>query len=465
MATPKTPAQLAEEATTLATSFEYVYHAGVLYAPAHYETGDMTVIPPDEAKCWIPQTPKVLQRTARAQFDTLFKQERELYAFLYMVQQESIPVDVRASKLLIKTTQGLRVLNEDGTLSEPDGTFIPNTIHWMLNEDEDDIAEVMSVITEWVGGDEEIALSLLRHLATSLAPHWSAGKYILLIGDGRNGKSVLGTMLEDLFGSNNCSKVKRQVIAKESPAVCDLNGKLLNLVMDGSAKFIEDSGTEKSLITGEAVGIRRLWDQGLTDVQTNALFMEGLNQEPKSRDKSSALQARMVRFIFPNTYAIDPVFFDHMRSERMLGAFLSLLIQNYVQRKDLAVMLAPTEAAITAQLEHMIANSLALQFMVELETTQPLGAEDTLVGMEVDELTQRFASWRLKQNDVLPWEGPAVLQLFSPLITTDRRSARASGKRNPGKVRYVTGLKKDALAVLAMMKEEEADATTDVVGD
>lgn len=459
MATTKTPKELATDAVTLASSFEYVYHGGILYAPMDYLSGDMSVIPPDDRKVWVPLDQQAIQRVARAQFDTLFRKEDELRSFINMVQQEAQYMDHASRRLLIKTTSGLKVLEVDGTLQDPDGTFIPNTIGWTLNEDPDDQASLWATITEWVGGDEEIATSLLRYLATALAPHWSAGKYVLFIGDGRNGKSVLMTMLEDLFGRNNCSHVTRQMISEGSVATCDLNGKLLNIVKDGPAEFVKDSGAEKSLITGEAIGIRRLYSQTLTTVQTNALFIEGLNQEPKTRDKSSALQARLIRFVFPNKYDDDLVFMQSMRSEKMLGALLALLIQNYVKHEDVAVMLAPTAAALAAQLEHMVNNSYALQFIQELEINEPLGAVDTLEDMPLDELAARFKSWRLKQGDMTAWDTPGVMQLFAPLIYTDRRSARVSGKKNPVKIKYVTGLKKDALSVLLSMKEE-ADATT-----
>ena len=463
MATPKTPTQLAAEAVTLATSFEYVKFNGRIYAPMDYETNDDTVIPPVDRKYWVPMTATDIQQKAYLQFDTLFKDDSQLRSFMFMVNQMATNITTVQPWLLIKTAQGLRVLHEDGKLHEPDGQFVPNMLLPVLNEDVDVRAQLMTTITAWLGGEEEEALSLIRHLATALAPHWSAGKYVLLIGDGRNGKSVLMTMLLDLFGRHNCSGVERQVISDGSPAAFDLNGKLLNLVFDGPAEFLKDSGREKSLITGEQISVRKLYSNEQSVIQTCALFVEGLNQEPKSRDKSSALQARLVRYWFPNKYVEDDVFFAEMRSERMLGALLSLLVDNYVKPEDKGVMLMPTSLSRQLQMEHMEDNSLAVQFIVHLEETTPLGAEATLLDTPFDDLVLQFQSWRLKVNDLTAWDKSALIHMFRPVLRTERRSTRLAGKNYPVKVRTITGIKHDMLEYLYTLKEEE-DATT-VVDD
>jgi hypothetical protein len=463
MATPKTAAELATEAETLATSFEYVKFNGRVYAPVDCETGDDTVIPPVDRKCWVPLSQTDIQQKARVQFDTLFRDDRQLNNFIFMVQQIATFTVSAKPWLLVKTEAGLKVLREDGKLYDPDGTFVPNMLVPVLNTDPDDKAELMSIITNWLGDEKDEAMSLLSHLATSLAPHWSAGKYVLLIGDGRNGKSVLMTMLQDLFGRHNCSGVERQVISDSSPGAFDLNGKLLNLVFDGPIEFVKDSGREKSIITGEQINVRKLYTNEMSVIQTNALFLEGLNQEPKSRDKSSALQARLVRFRFPNKYAEDDVFFERMRSERMLGALLSLLIDNYVLPSSKAVMLAPTAASMRLQMEHMEENSLAVQFVVHLEETEALGAEATLVDAPFDDLVTKFLSWRLQVNDLTAWDKSSLLSMFNPVLSTARKSARIAGKTNPVKVRTITGLKSEVLVYLESLKED-VHATT-VVDD
>ncbi|MGV0949433.1 MAG: DUF5906 domain-containing protein [Azonexus sp.] len=445
--------QLGEEAQQLATELEYVLYNGALYAPIDYVTGDRSALPAEEHRIWAQLTGDDLRHAALAQFNTQLINQSQEDSFTYMVRGAAKRVLHTSPRILVKTTAGLKALEVDGSLVDPDGTFVPNCINWTLNEDPDDKTEVAATILDWVGGDDELYASLMHHLATILAPHWSAGRYILLIGQGRNGKSVLMTMLKELLGKVNCSGVDRQMIAENNVAIHDLNGKLLNLVMDGSAEFLKDSGREKSLITGENTNIRPLYKGTLKEVQTNALFIEGLNREPKSRDKSTALQARLTRFIFPNEYPFNPLFAEHMRSERMLGALLSLMIDHYVTREEAFERLAPTAAALEAQHDHMVANSLALQYIVELEQTEPLGALETLVDMELRDLTSRFASWRLKQNDISPWTEEGVKEQFQPYVTFGRKSWRPKGG-NPTKIAVITELRPGALSILMTLKEE-----------
>ena len=446
----KTKRELAEEAAVLAASFECVRHNNLTYIPADYETLNHSVVPAQDRKIWIPLDRRMLQEKAKVQFGTLFANDSELMNFEFMVAQCAAAVHEPSETLLIKTMGGLKELMPDGSLAEPEGMFVPNTLSAQLNEDDGDRAEMRAILDEWLGDPEE-ATALLRHLATALAPGWSAVKYVLLLGDGRNGKSVLMQMMEKLFGRHNVSSVSRQEISDKSPVVTELNGKLLNIIYDGVATYLKDSGHEKSLIAGEPVGVRKLYSSELTPVQTNALFIEGLNREPKSSDKSSALQARIVRFWFPNVYADDLEFRDRMLSERMLGALLSLLLDNYVKKEEKAVMLAPTKASKELQLAHMYANSPALQYLAMLESSSAKGA-DSLIGVDADGLAQMFASWRIKNGDINPWSTPDVIELFRPAVLFERRSKRVNGKVI--KARVVAGFKKDTLEFIESLKED-----------
>lgn len=459
----KQPRDRAEEAFKLAQSYGLVHYRSTLYLPEDYEVPETGVPPTDPQRTsWRPLTRDQLRRIAAHQFDTLFASDAELSGFHFMVAQNSEPADEVATSLLVRTPDGLRRLDEYGDLVDVTGEFIPNTVGPVLNEDPALKEEIFSTIAEWVDSEED-ATSLLHHLATCLAPGYSAVKYVLLLGGGRNGKSTLMKMLVSLIGQDNTSNVTRQAIATQLPSVLDLNGKLLNIVFDGQAEYLKDSGAEKTLIAGEPFPIRRLYDSSNTLAMTNALFVEGLQTEPKSKDKSTALQKRLVRYNFPNVYPLNKAFERKMLGADHLGAFLSLLIDHYVHEDDLAAKLAPTSKAIELQIEHMYTNSTGLQFLKYLEENSVLGAEE-IVGESLDSIVQRFQSWRVKENDLNTWAAPDVVTQLTPLVDTVRKSARVNGKVQ--KVRVITGFKPEAEAFIDSMKGDQEDEESEaLVGD
>lgn len=455
----KPPAERAEIAFKMAQSLAMVRHKAVTYRPVHYETGEPMPDAVAGETMWVPVSRQEMQREAAMQYEMLFASDGELSNFDFMVSQNCYQIDKTPETLLVRTDGGLMELGPDGALQDPSGSFVPNTLRPMLNTNPDHKAEVLKVVSDWLDSDEE-AKSLLRHLATALAPHWSAVKYVLLLGEGRNGKGLLLKMMHALVGNENVSQVTRQAIAEKAPSVLDVNGKLLNLVYDGEAEYLKDSGAEKTLIAGEPLPIRRLYESTVTPAQTHALFVEGLNKEPKSVDKSPALQKRLVRYHFPNVFALDRAFEKKMLSEEMLGAFLALLIDHYVVEHDLAVMLAPTAKALELQLDHMYMNSLALQYLKYVEEHDTLGVTG-LLGTTLSEVAQGFKAWRIKENDLGTWSEPDVITQLQPLFVTERKSMRTNGK--VVKVRAVVSLKTEAAAFIESLKGEDDHVDTAAV--
>ena len=458
----KSKQKLSTEAHAMAVSLGLVRYRSQLYAPMDYETHEVGLAPVDR-QVWQPLTRDDIRDLAAAQFSTLFGTEAELSGFHFMVTQNATPYNHEVSGLFVRTTAGLRVLNSRGALVAPDGRFLPNYLKPALNENKADKKAVFNIIAEWVGGEAD-AHSLLNHLATCLAPNWSAVKYVILLGEGRNGKGVLLKMLSGLFGVENISHVTRQHMAEQNPVVTELNGKLLNVIFDGQADYLKDSGTEKTLVAGEPVPIRKLYESSSTIVQTNALFIEGLNLEPKSKDKSSALQKRLVRFGFPNVYPLDPKFAKKMVSERRLGAFLSLLIDHFVTEDNVVQALALTAKSVDLQLEHTFTNSIALQFFQYVTLNDPLG-QDSLLGVPVTDLANRFRAWRVKENDLGLWAEPDIKALFKPLLNMERKSVRVNGSVT--KAWVTTSFRDEAIGYLNTLKGDEADETEqlEVVGE
>lgn len=449
-------ATLARAARTVAESYELVQHGSHTFIPCHWLTEAIGPLPAAE-RIWQPLTRNDKRRLANQTQNILFATDSELTNFDLMLRQFAIEDESVIQHLLVRTEDGLKMLDETGTLVEPTGQFCPNVLKPVLNTDEAVKAEVFDVIKGWLNSEEE-AHSLLHHLATALCPGWSAVKYVLLIGDGRNGKSVLLSMLQDLFGASNVSNVTRQQIAERLPVCVELNNKLLNIIFDGEMAYIKDSSMEKTLIAGEPGSVRLLYENGNTRVLTNALFLEALNSEPKTRDKSGALQKRLSRFWFPNTYPIDMAFEKRMRSDELLGAFLSLLLDHFVTKYELADKLKQTSGSSALQVEQNLLNSPLHQFVSYLVSSDASWNDRLRQPVMVDPLVDSFMAWRVNEG-FTEFSTADVKRLFKEGFSTDWKTVREAGK--VVKKQRLLEPKPEILALLNQLKGADEDATDD----
>ena len=214
---------------------------------------------------------------------------------------------------------------------------------------------------------------------------------------------------------------------------------------------------EKTLIVGEEASVRRLYESGLTTVQTNALFMEGLNSEPKTRDKSPALQKRITRFWFPNVYEYNIPFAKKMRSPEMLGAFLSLIIEHYVTESEISEKLAPTKQSTELQMDQMLNNSIMLQYLAHLMASDQK-ALSRVVGSDAAKLVASFVPWAQSQ-DGTTYSDVDAMRLVKEAFVVKRSTRRDVLPRNYQKI---TALKAETQTFIEILEGEE-DGTDPVV--
>lgn len=416
--------ELAEAARTLASTCQLVCYKQQLYIPVNLLTDQPAANASPAETYWERLGLLDMQRLANAHVGVLFANNAELTNFELMLKQLAQPITWDVPEILVRTHTGLKRLDASGALAEPSGSFIPYCLPITINDDPELKEKVWNVLVEWVDSDAT-AHTMLHHFATALAPGWSAVKYVLLLGAGRNGKSVFLQMLSRIFGSHNTSSVSRQSISALSPVVTELNGSLINILMDGSAEYIKDSGPEKTLIAGERLSVRRLYESVQTEVQTNALFVEALNQEPKSRDKSSALQARLVRFRFPNKYELNPEFLEWALQDDTCGALLALLIDHYVTKAEVKEKLTIPETSEVLSLDQIILNNTVLQYV------QYLAMLDSTINFIGDDLYAHIASYRawVESQSRESFGTDAEIAREFRLFFTVKRSTKREGKR------------------------------------
>ena len=249
---------------------------------------------------------------------------------------------------------------------------------------------------------------------------------MLLIGDGLNGKSTLLKMLIEMIGPRNTTHVTRQAMSNRRPIITTLNSSLVNIVLDGSKEFLKDSSTEKTLVSGEPIEIEMKYSNVPYSIQTNALFLEGLNSEPRTNDNSFGLHRRIVRYKFDKQYVRDVGYERRLCSPEYLSALLKLLLENWTTEDSPA--LAITSSAEKLQLEYAWANSPFLQFVDSLHTTNAI---DTVlkINTPVELLVDTYKLWMTTSSRKVDDDSYIYHQLDS-FVETGRKTIRINGKPN-----------------------------------
>jgi len=432
-------------------TMDLVSYRGIIYEARDYLTNE--ALPNPERAIWVPLLDdEIIDLTVG--MGLLFSSPGEFANFKFMLRQVTTRAKTAEPYVIIRYGDGLAYMTDYGLQQVEKPGFTPNFInHQVISEDDPDyplVKDLFETIAKWVGGEAQ-AHSLLYHLATALQPSWAPVKYILLLGSGRNGKGLLLAMFRKLLGERNVSGVQRQAIAAQRPILASLNGKLANIVFDGPMAYIGDSGPEKTLTAGEPLDIELKYENTPFTVQTTALFIEALNKEPKSRDKSAALQARIVRYYFPNRYAKDLNFEHTMTAPRMLDALLTLLWEHWVTETEIDSKLAVTDESFDLQTEHDMDRSPILAYIEETSrNNMNLLADLQSGGYRADALVDALHPWMSTQG-YGERTATAIWEQLSEHFKIERKTFREPG-RGPVTRRIITEVYPNTLRALKAME-------------
>jgi hypothetical protein len=418
--------ELAQLAEAFATVYQIVEYKHVLYMPVHFLTREPQPTQPDET-VWIPLDDRQMRGIANIISDILFATPAEESSYRLMVSQFAMHPS-KADGILVRIKEDrVMLLTEDGTLVPATGDFVTNYLDLPYDPGTPLADELFGIIAGWLNSEEQ-AHSLLYHLATMLQPRWSARKYLLLIGEGYNGKGTLVAMIHKLIGEHNISKISRQDMSAKSTTLADLNGKLMNIIYDGPKEFLKDSSTEKTLVAGEPISLRVLYETMPRTIQTFALFVEALNEEPLVSDKSPALQKRLARFSFPNVYPDDRAFGKKMKSDEMVAALLHLMLAHWVNEDDVKDKLQLTAISLDLQLQAVWSVSPIFRYLEWCATRDAKVLEDVGSGkMIVNTFLNSYRAW-LETNGYRSMEDDYLLRQLNNSFKIGRKTVRVGGK-------------------------------------
>jgi len=139
-------------------------------------------------------------------------------------------------------------------------------------------------------------------------------KFLILVGDGANGKSTILRIWEQLLGSDNVSHVPLEALSSEF-RLFDMMGKLANVAADMNRMDKVQEGMLKALTSGDRMQVNRKNKDPIT-MRPTARLIFATNTLPPITDRSNGVWRRMTAMPFMMQFAGEDR--DLNRADRLL---------------------------------------------------------------------------------------------------------------------------------------------------
>jgi len=181
--------------------------------------------------------------------------------------------------------------------------------------------KTLKAFKDWVGDKWVLLFEIIGY---TLYPKYDLHKAVMIVGEGRNGKSTYLRLLKDILGSWNVSSIKLQDLCDDSKrfVVANLYRKLANIYADLPSEALRNTGTFKVLTGEDAITADRKFRDPITFVNYAKLIFS-TNQLPVVKDMSLAFWRRWIVIEFPNQFPINPRFYEETFTEEEIeGAII-----------------------------------------------------------------------------------------------------------------------------------------------
>ncbi len=155
--------------------------------------------------------------------------------------------------------------------------------------DDHDRDQKIQFIREWMG--------------LCLIPDTSYEKFVVCVGDGGNGKSVLLKLMAELVGHENVYSAPVQRLG-HLRALAELDGKLLLMSSEISENTVMDDGVLKQIVSGDMVEAERKYERPFSFIPYTRIML-ATNHLPKLRDVTHAFFRRLVMIRFNRNFTAE----------------------------------------------------------------------------------------------------------------------------------------------------------------
>lgn len=273
---------------------------------------------------------------------------------------------------------------------------------------------------------QEKQQAILEMMGYTLMAHCRHERFIILVGSGANGKSVLLAVLEMLVGIDNIAGIQPSQFSNKFQRAA-LQSKLANIVTETKQGEIIDDASLKAIVSGEPSTVEQKFRDPFT-MRPFATCWFGTNHLPSTRDFSDALFRRALIILFnavfkPELGNCDPSLKEKLQNE--LPGILSLALGAYA--KALKDGFTIPESCQKAREEWRIEADQVAQFVEDRCERIPISREYSAG------LYQRYKLWT-QDNGV---QNPLSFKSFRERLT---RLGFKPARDNTG-ARMVSGIK------------------------
>ena len=217
----------------------------------------------------------------------------------YIRDKNPKKIDVFTPDLnLINLKNGVYDIETDNLNEHSPKYFFINQIPVIFKKDAT-CKKIKKFVSEVVYKDDIAVLQ--EFFGYCLYRRYNIHRAVMLLGEGKNGKSTLLNLLIRFLGNENVSGKELQSIIDNRFGIASLYGKLANVAGDIPNKVLKRTGIFKSLTGEDLVNADKKFKSDF-DFVNYAKFIFSTNTLPVSDDKTYAFFRRWILISFPNTF-------------------------------------------------------------------------------------------------------------------------------------------------------------------
>ncbi|MGP9663360.1 DNA primase family protein [Halomonas sp. AOP22-C1-8] len=283
-------------------------------------------------------------------------------------------------------------------------------------------------MAEVFNGDNDATekrLTILEMIGYSLMAHCRHERFIILVGSGANGKSVLLAVLEALLGSCNVAGVQPSQFNRSFQRA-HLHSKLANIVTEIRQGEVIDDASLKGIVSGEPTTVEHKFKDPFV-MRPFATCWFGTNHMPHTRDFSDALFRRALVMEFNNRFKPELGNCDPLLKEKLLDelpGILRLCLDAYA-RAVRDGFTTPASCQGARERWRLEADQVAQFIEMECES-------DPVARIPPQNLFNAYRNWATEQG---------IQKKLTQRSFLDRVVALGYERQRSNSVRYISGLK------------------------